>query len=41
MWRQASGLGRASPNKRVEFDFAFTWEFSGPSNKAGSSAHAL
>ena len=37
VWRRASSLGRPGPNKRAEFHFSFTWEFSGPSSKAGIS----
>ena len=29
-----------SPSKGVEFHFAFTWKFSGPSSRAGPSARA-
>ena len=40
IWRRASPLDRASPSKGAEFYRTFTWKFSGPFGKAGSSTHA-
>ena len=39
--RRASPNGRTSPSKRAGFYFAFTWEFSSPYSRAGSSTHEL
>ena len=39
-WRRASPLGIANPSKGAKFHVTFTWEFSGPSSRAGSSTQA-
>ena len=35
IWRRTSPLGWGSSSKRAEFHLVFTWEFSGPSSRAG------